>query len=209
MMVRRLPRGGTGGFTPHPPYDEEFLGDGGAWTLTAILGGTLDINTTAPGKIHMPTGSAAHKVGLPSFPFTVTAFCSYILYDDINSVYANATLAISEASPAGSPGPLHWGLEWDVDILGSIAVYDIRRVSFGGSLTHLGTKQNETAGLTREVPHYQRIVAHSSTDYDLQWSLDGSSWTTYGTAFNPTLTAGAIMLISFGCTTEWDWIRFT
>lgn len=197
--------GASGSFTV--PMDEEFNGANTNWTLTGT--NLPDFGVTTAGKLRMPSGSVAHRARIPAFPFTMTAFCSYILYDNINTVYANATLAVGEATPAGSPGPIFWGLEWDVDVLGSICVFDGRFANFAATPTHLSTKTNETAGLSRQVPHYQRMIANSATSYDLQWSLDGTSWTTYATALNPTLTAGAVMLVSFGCITEWDWVRFS
>lgn len=194
--------GRGGGRTPDPFNDEFDLGNRG-WTLA---GGTPP--TIASGKLHMPSGSTAHRARIPAMPFTMTAFCSSLVFDDINSVYAGAGPNIAEASPAGSPGPVWWGPDWDVDILGKICIYDGRWSDFTHQTGHLHAKILETSGLTLQVPFYLQILVHSATNMDAYYSTDNVTYTVYCTGVNPTLTPGAVMFMSFGATTEWDWVRF-
>lgn len=178
-----------------------------AWTISGS--NSVEFGTGGPNTVHMQSGMVIHKVGLPAYPFTVTAHLTAVTMDNINTTPGNASLAIAEASPAGSPGPIFWGPEMpDVDIFGRTARYDGRFANFSATPTHLGTKI-EAVGHVYDVPTYQRIVANSATDMDLLYSTDGVTYSTYGTAFNPTLTPGAIMLVSFGCTTDWTLPVFT
>lgn len=198
--------GGSGGF--RPPYNDEFDGYSPmAWTLDGTF--PPDINSSVPGKIYMPVGSTAHRALIPPMPFTVTAFMSSVTVTDLHTSYGNATLGIAEASPGGQPGPLWWGTEMpDIDFLDKTARYDGRFANFAAEPTHLGTKI-EAVGHVYDVPTYHRIVVHSATNMDILYSTDNVTYSTYGTGFNPTLTPGAIILVSFGMTTEWDWVRFT
>lgn len=193
-------------------YNDEFDKGNRGFVFTGTT--SPDIGTTTPGVLHMPSGSAAHRARIPPMPFTVVAFLSSIVMDDISSIYGNASLVIAEATPAGAPGPVFWGPEMpDVDALGTTALYDGRFANFGAEPTHLGTKI-QASGHVYDVPRYQRIDVHSPTNMDILYSSDittppqSATWSTYGTGFNPTLTPGAIMFVSFGCQTEWSWLRF-
>lgn len=209
MIVRRLltaASGGTGsGFSR---FDDEFSDTTNhGWTVSGSNG--VDFDTTTASCVHMQSGMVIHRARIPATPFTVTAYLSAVTLDDINTVYANASLMIGEATPASSPGPIMWGPEMpDVDILGRTARYDGRFANFGATPTHLGTKI-EAVGHVYDVPTYQRIVVHSATNMDILYSTDNVTYSTYATGLNPTLTPGAILLVSFGCTTDWDWVRFT
>lgn len=209
MTTAALLLGGRAGPTP-PLYNDEFDQGNRGFTIT----GTADVGVTSAGKLHMASGSAAHRKRLPPPPFTVVAFLSAVTMDNIATTYGNATMGIAEAAPAGAPGPLWWGPEMpDVDALGSTALYDGRFANFAASPTHLGSKI-EASGSVYAVPRYQRIDVHSATNMDLLYSSDittppeSATYSTYGTAFNPTLTPGALIFISFGCVTEWSWVRF-
>jgi hypothetical protein len=200
---------GPGGGTAPPLFDDEFDQGNRGWTLSDLLSNGYDFGVTNAGHLRLGSGSVAHRARIPAMPFTVTAFLSSVVFDDINTTYGNATLGIAEASPAGSPGPKWWGPEMpDVDSLGATARYDGRFANFAATPTHLGTRI-DGSGHAFEVPTYQRIIVHSATNMDIEYSTDGVSYSSYGTGFNPTLTPGAIILVSFACTTQWDWVRFT
>lgn len=200
-----IPSGGGGVVAPE--WNEEFNGDGSVWTVAGA--NAVSFNDVVPGAVAMESGMVIVRPSVPPAPFTVTAFYSVIEYDDIDTIFANATLAIGGAEDADSTGPKFYGLEWDVDQLGSIAIYDGLFADYAATPTHLGTKTNETAGLALQVPHYQRMIVRSGTDIDLLYSFDGETWITYATGRNPGIELEAVLLVSFGCETAWDWVRFS
>jgi hypothetical protein len=211
MRQTLLAAGSGGSFAGHP-YDAEFNGGQGDWLIwEGIPPNTADFNSTVPGAVYMESGTIITRASIPAFPFTVEAFCSSILYDDINTVYANATLGLGPTPPDINGGGFY-GLEWDVDTLGKIGIFDGKFVPmFGDTPDHFGTIQENTSGLVNQVPFHQKMVVHSASNIDLYYRRDSSpSFTTYLTGVNPAMASmTCLYLVSFGCTTAWDWIRFT
>lgn len=201
--------GGGGIISPEINYDEEFTGGMGAWVAPDFGFGQADINDTVAGKAFMPFGTALARGSVPPTPFTVTAFCSRLEFVDIDTYFANASLAVGESSPLGSPGPNLYALQYDVAFLGEIAIIDGFWPGYQGDNDHLGPYV-ELGGIEFELPHYQRLVVHSKDDIDSYYSWNGTDWTLYDSGTNPDLDeVGSVILLSYQCETEWDWIRFT
>lgn len=196
---------GHGGFTT---FNDEFNGTNSGWTMAGT--NPPDIGVTTPGKLHMPSGSAAHRARIPTLPFTMEAYCSSLTFDSL-STPGGAGLNIAEASPGGPPGPKWWGMDMDIDTPGTTCVFDGRWTDFAHQSGHLrsGGKLFETAGGRWQIPFWTRYVVHSTTNIDSYYSEDGVTFSTYALGIDPSLTAGGVMFMSFACTTEWDWIRFT
>ena len=213
MLGQRLLTASRGGGTIISPgllaYDEEFDGSQGQWTAPDLGFGTADINDTSPGEAYMPSGTALHRAGLPTPPFTVTARCTFLEYDNIDTTFGNASLGLAETAPAESPGPQMYVLQWDIAFLGEIGVIDGYWEQYVDTPTHLGPYVKLGDGDAFELPHYQRMVVNSFTDIDTFYSLDGTDWMAYDTGTNPGFTPGAIVLLSYSSTTRWDWVRFT
>lgn len=211
LARRLLSVAGSGGgiIAPDNGFDEEFNGGMGDWVAPDLGFGTADINTTSPGEAYMPVGTALHRVGLPTPPFTVTARCTFLQYLDIDASFGNASLGLAEASPATSPGPKMYVFQWDIAFLGEIGAIDGYWEQYVDTPTHLGPYVKLGDGDLYEIPHWQRLVVNSFTDIDTYYSTDGINWITYDTGTNPGFTPGAVVLLSYGCTTRWDWVRFT
>jgi hypothetical protein len=189
-------------------YDDEFDGENREWTIAGL--NDVEFNGDRyPGAVFMESGMVVHRARVPPLPFTVTAYCSSLVYDDIYSVYANATLAIGgNVDPAGR-GPRFYGLEWDVAHLGKIGIFDGVFDHYRATPRHLGRMKFETPGLAMQIPHYQRLVVNSGNDVDLYYSTDGVDYKNYAKGRDPGLNVEAVMLVSFGCETVWDWVRFS
>lgn len=202
---------GSGGglVAPGNGFDEEFNGGMGDWVAPDLGFGTADINTTSPGEAYMPRGTALHRASIPTPPFTMTARCTFLQYDNIYTTFANASLGLAEASPSAPPGPQMYVLQWDIAFLGEIGVIDGYWEQYVDTPTHLGPYVKLSDDLTHQIPHWQRMVVNSFTDIDTYYSTDGLNWTLYDSGTNPGFTPGAVVLLSYACTTRWDWIRFT
>ena len=204
-IARRLMTSGGGGTFGAIDYNDEFNGPNVDWVVVS----SADFGDTTPGTVHIPSGNRIARPRVPPVPFTVTAYCSSILFDDIDNDYANASLAVGEGSNLGTTGPKHYALHGlDVAFLGHIGVID-------GLWTNYSTGPVQGSyvaldGIEYQVPHYQRLVVHSGTNVDLYYSFNGSSWSTYATGQNPNLASvESVLLLSYACTTEWDWVRFS
>lgn len=201
-----------GAVTLPETFDDEFVGVNTEWSVWTNIGGsTVDFDTTTPGTVHMQHATWITRPRIPAFPFTVEAYCSYLLYDNINTQTANASLALGFPPTSIADGGF-WGLEWDVDTLGRIGIYDGKFVPVASTPSHFGSIIDNQLGLVNQIPHKQRMVCHSATNIDLQYTKDvvsaSPTWSTYITGVNPGITLNTVYLASFGCTTEWEYVRF-
>jgi hypothetical protein len=183
-------------------WDEEFDGGRGAWKV--LQGSGHSFNGTAPSHLVMQSASSAYRTGVPAAPFTVTARCSDVAFDNIVTTNGNATLGLGEVDP--STGGM-FGLELDVANLGNTSLYGAR----WSALAYLGNIGTlfEYPGHAMAYPHFQRLVVNSSTSVDGYFSFDGIRWIQELSAYNPGFTIGSIVLLSYACKTAWDWVRFT
>jgi hypothetical protein len=185
-------------------YNAEFAGPKADWIAVT----DADFGQTTPGAVHIPSGNRVVRLTVPPTPFTVTARCSYLKYDDIDRSFGNASLAVGGAGHAATIGPKHYALQHDIAYLGEIGIVDGLWGQYADTPTHL-RPYVKLGGLEWERPHYQRMVVHSGTNIDTSYSWDGRNWTTYATGTNPNVDVEAVLLLSYACTTEWDWVRFT
>jgi hypothetical protein len=196
--------------TPLPDFDEDFEGLGSEWFL---FGGADPTSTTLDGRIgdsrvHLGSGMAIHRARVPQPPFMVTAFCSSLAFDDIDAEYGCAGLAIGGASPKEPPGPDFYALQWDIAFLGEIGIIDGRWPGYAGDNQHLGTYVKLGDGDRYQVPLFLRMVVHAADEVDTYYGLDGERWTSYGVGIDPGVDVGAVLLLSYGGETTWDWVRF-
>lgn len=210
MLARTLLLGGSGdsfAIDPATAYNDEFDDGQGDWQIWDVLGHDADFNVTSPGRVYMESGLIVTRAGLPTPPFVVEAHCASIVYDNINTP-GNATLGVGY-TPTNTTNGGFYGLEWDIDTPGAIGIYDGEFIPmFGDEPTHYGTIQNNTVGTANQVPHWQRMIVHSADNIDLYWSKTGTSFTTYATGVNPIVTLQSLYLVSFACTTTWEYVRF-
>lgn len=204
---RRLLASSSGG-TAFLPMNDEFEAGNIDWVLPSGNAGTVLFGDT-PGEVTMPSGTRIIRLRVPEPPFTVTARCTFLQYDDIDTTFANASLAIGSSDNAATSGAKHYALQWDIAFLGEIGVIDGVWDQYSDTPTHLSPYVLLDEGDTFEVPHWQRMVVNSGTDIDTYYSLNGETWTPYASGVNPNIDVEAVLLLSYACQTRWDWVRFT
>ena len=186
------------------PWDDEFDGSGqGKWINEVSSGGSFDLNKTVKSHILAQTTTTVRLPSIPPTPFTVTAKCSSVVYDNLTSTAANASLGVGEATLGKFEA-----IEWDIDTLGQVGPYVGVWANIGASPTHRGTLIN-TEGFALQDTHYQRVIVASTTDVTYQWSFGGKLWTTIAANANPGFTIASVVILSYACVTAWDWVRFT
>lgn len=180
-------------------WDEEFDATLGAWKV-----GTGGPVTVRDSHLRMPTSTAVYRTGVPPIPFEVVAKCAAVNFDNLHTTTANASLGLGVADPTAGAS---FSLELDIGIVDNTSF-------FGAHWTNLVFDNNigtelRHVGYAIAVPHWQKLVVNSTTSVDGWFSMDGIFWTYQElSAYNPSLTIGSVTLMSYGCQTAWDYVRF-
>jgi hypothetical protein len=188
--------------SPHAD-DDEFDALAG-WTTLGSLD-TLNVSDFTS-KVHIVKNTSGSRIdgiykAAPSVPFTVTCRISDALYE-LNYDYYGIMLlddtptALFTGGFFYVGGERYWGhYPWS------------NNTSRGAG--------SEQSSVGPQVRNYIRMVVTSSTSVNLQASLGGLVWETFGTGVNPGLTVAKVGLFASGnggsvkAEAAFDWIRFT
>lgn len=173
---------------------------------------TFDADTTVPGALYLAKTSTGgnndygiYRAVGGSFPRTYTC---RVKAADVYGNYHGFGLMIGDSTPTAH---MTFGTTRDSAQAFGLLIQRYLWTSPTSSGANAVYGANSTVGVRPQLPLWLRVIVNSSTDLDLQVSLDGYIYYELATAYNPGFTVATFgaFIFGFGATMRaaFDWIH--